>query len=147
MDNLTDLIKKEIKRQYGGVKAFAAQTGIPYGTINTSLYKGVGGSSFDFVMKICRLLGIRQVFNDEISQINGEYYSLVSKMEKLDARGIATVKAIIGVELDRCLGNRENEVVKSYNGIGHVESSDDHLKALIREVLEEQRKKSHEQSQ
>ena len=138
MDSLTELSKKEIRRQYGSVRAFAAATGIPHGTINTALFKGVGGSSFDFVMKICRHLGIRQAVNDEVSHVNDEYYALVSKMEKLDSQGIATVTAILNVELDRCSGNRDGGVIRNYNGIGHVDKGEEHLRQLIREVLDEQ---------
>ena len=144
MDTLTELIKKEIKRQYGSVKFFATQTGVPYGTINTALFKGIGGSSFDFVMRVCKLLGIKQIFSDEISQVNSHYYELVNKMETLDNQGIATVTAIINVEADRCSKGRKDEVIKNYNGIGHVDQTDEHIRALIREVLKEQKAESNE---
>ncbi|MBQ8092729.1 MAG: hypothetical protein IJ242_04045 [Clostridia bacterium] len=138
MNNLTELIKKEIKKQYGSLKRFAAETGISFGTINTAIHKDIGGSSFDFVMKICKDLGIKQIFDDDINQVSSRYYNMVKKLEMIDEQGIATIETIIDVEVERCK-NRENKgTVKRYNGVGYVGTTEDRIKELIREVLEEQ---------
>lgn len=137
MENLTELIKKEINSQYGSVKKFAAENGIPYGTINTALFRGVGGSSFDLILKVCRLLGIRQIFDDEITHVNRKFYEMVKKLENLDDQALATINSLIIVETERCGEKQEGLVVKGYNGIGYV-GTDERIKKLILEVLKEQ---------
>ena len=54
MDNLTKLVRDEITRQYRSVRQFAFAVDIPLSTINSALHNGVGGSSFDTVMRIQR---------------------------------------------------------------------------------------------
>ena len=58
MDNLTKLVRDEITRQYRSVRQFAFAVDIPLSTINSALHNGIGGSSFDTVVQICRTLGI-----------------------------------------------------------------------------------------
>ena len=59
MHNLTTIVREEIARQYRSVRQFAFAVGVPLSTINSALHNGVGGSSFDTVMKICNALNIR----------------------------------------------------------------------------------------
>lgn len=59
MDNLTKIVRTEISRQYKSVRQFALTVGIPLSTINSALHNGIGGSSFDTVVQICKVLGIR----------------------------------------------------------------------------------------
>lgn len=66
MENLTELIKAEIKRQYGSVKEFSAQTGIPMSTLNSAFPKGIESSSYELVMRVCDILKIKRVYDDEI---------------------------------------------------------------------------------
>ena len=42
MDELTTLIKNEIKRQYRSVRQFSMAIGVPQSTIVTALQKGIG---------------------------------------------------------------------------------------------------------
>ncbi|MBQ9010761.1 MAG: hypothetical protein IJ088_15755 [Clostridia bacterium] len=135
MENLTELIRTEIRRQYGTVKEFSAQTGIPMSTLNTAFPKGIEGSSYELVTRICTILGIKSIYDEEITYVNREYYDLVRQLESLDDQGLATIKSLLTVETTRC---KENAVVKAFNGVGHVTKSDERIKALIREVLEEQ---------
>ena len=58
MDKLTNIVRDEISRQYKSVRQFAFAVGIPLSTINRALHNGIGGSSFDTVVQICRTLGI-----------------------------------------------------------------------------------------
>ena len=58
MDKLTNIVRDEISRQYKSVRQFAFAVGIPLSTINSALHNGIGGSSFDTVVQICRTLGI-----------------------------------------------------------------------------------------
>ena len=52
MDSITILIRDEIKRQYKSVKKFSEVSGIPYSTLSNALTKGVGGTSYDTVIRI-----------------------------------------------------------------------------------------------
>lgn len=56
MDNLTKIVRTEITRQYKSVRQFAFAVDIPLSTINSALHNGIGGSSFDTVVHICRPL-------------------------------------------------------------------------------------------
>ena len=132
MENLTELIKAEIKRQYGSVKEFSAQTGIPMSTLNSACPKGIESSSYELVMRVCDILKIKRVYDDEITYLNREYYELVRKMECLDDQGLATVKALLAVESARCSGK---QIIKGFNGVGHVKIKDERLKDLIRELI------------
>ena len=64
MDNLTKVVRDEISRQYRSVRQFAFAVDIPLSTINSALHNGVGGSSFDTVMRICKILGIKAMSDD-----------------------------------------------------------------------------------
>ena len=66
MDEFTMLIKNEIKRQHKSVRQFAAAIDIPQSTIISALRKGIGGTSFDTVVKICTSLGIKLSMNSGI---------------------------------------------------------------------------------
>ena len=64
MDNLTKIVRAEIARQYKSVRQFAFAVNIPLSTINSALHNGIGGSSFDTVVQICRTLGIKAISDD-----------------------------------------------------------------------------------
>ena len=51
VDSITKLIKTEIKRQYKSVRKFSEESGIPYSTLSNALSKGIGGTSYDTVIK------------------------------------------------------------------------------------------------
>ena len=58
MDELTKLIKTEIKKQFRSVRQFSMYIGVPQSTIVTALQKGIGGTSFETIMHICDVLDI-----------------------------------------------------------------------------------------
>ena len=45
-----------ILNRYGSLRRFALDADIPYSSVLTILSRGIGGASFDTVMKICRTL-------------------------------------------------------------------------------------------
>ena len=65
MDTITQLIKTEIKRQYKSVRQFSEKSGIPYSTLSNALTRGVGGTSYETVIRICNLLQLKQVHDIE----------------------------------------------------------------------------------
>ena len=53
-----DYLKGLIIKRFGSIRKFAEYTGIASSTITSMLSKGVGGTSVDTVIKICKALGI-----------------------------------------------------------------------------------------
>ena len=118
MASITQLIKSEIKRQYGSIMKFSKESGIPYSTLSNALTKGVGGTSFDTVVKICKLLNIKQTFDNDIILLNQEFHDIYMMLTALDDRGVHTIKTVLTVEYDRCTGNESVPSIKAFNGIG-----------------------------
>ncbi len=120
MDSITKLIKDEIKAQYKNLAKFAEASGIPYSTLSNALAKGVGGTSYDTVVKICKMLGIQQSYDSDIVLFNREFHDFYTKLTQLDRQGIHTVCAILNAEYFRCTQDSEDPTVKGYNGIGYA---------------------------
>lgn len=138
MDSLTELIKSEIKKQYKTIKEFSFKTGIPMSTLNTAFPKGIETSSYELVMRICNILKIKRIYDDEVTYMNREYYDLVGKMKSLDDQGMATVKALLTVESARCKGAPINQNITV---VRCAEKTDERLKKLIRQIMMEEKKK------
>lgn len=142
MDSITELIKNEIKRQYRSVRKFSEISGIPYSTLSNALTKGVGGTSYDTVVKMCKLLDIKQTIDSDIILFNSQFHDIYTKLTTLDEQGVHTVNTVLKMEAERCAKASNNPVVKPFNGIGIASKSDtaidtEHIKSLIREVLED----------
>ena len=144
MDSLTELVKAEIKRQYGSIKEFSTRTGIPMSTLNTAFPKGIETSSYELVTRVCSILQIKRIYDDEITYVNRDFYDLVRELESLDEQGLATVRTLLTVEKNRC---KDKPVVIGYRGAAHVEKTDEHLKNLIRAVLAEEKKRNQTKEQ
>ena len=102
MDDLTRLVQEEIKRQYKSVRQFSFAVDIPLSTINSALHNGVGGSSFDTVMRICKILGIKAMSNDAALYLTDDTEKLLTQYAKLDDYGRHTVASVMQVEYERC---------------------------------------------
>ena len=107
MDSITELIKDEIKTQYKSLSKFSEATGIPYSTLSNALAKGIGGTSYDTVMKICQTLGLKQAFDSDLVLYNKEFYDIYTKLTALDDQGVHTVCAVLNVEYNRCKAEDE----------------------------------------
>lgn len=116
MDELTMTVKSEIKRQYKSVRQFACAMDIPQSTIISALRKGIGGTSFDTVVKICSALGIKLSMNSGIF-MDKEKSELLDYFGELDDRGKYTVKAVCNVELLRCRNVPVTSVVMALDRI------------------------------
>lgn len=51
-------LRNLILDRYASLRQFANDADIPYSTLMTLLSRGVGGASFDIVIRICKILGI-----------------------------------------------------------------------------------------
>ncbi len=137
MDNLTNLIKAEIHRQYGSVAKFSAASGIPYGTLGNALAKGVGGTAYDTVVKICNMLHIQQAHDNELILFNKDFHDIYQKLTELDSIGVHTVVSVLNVEHMRCTKTSDPEV-KGFNGIGYLVSTaandENRIRKLVKSV-------------
>lgn len=117
LDSITKLIKLEIKRQYKSVRQFSEKSGIPYSTLSNALSKGIGGTSYDTVIKICKLLNLKQAYDADLTIFNDQFYEICAMLAALDERGVHTVKTILSVEYNRCTNENVSPSVKGYNGL------------------------------
>ena len=68
MDNLTLLIKTEIKKQYKSVRQFAIEMEIPYSTLVTALDRGIEGMAYGTVIRMCDKLNLNPVDFSPLNQ-------------------------------------------------------------------------------
>ena len=142
MDSITALIKNEIKKQYKSVSKFSEISGIPYSTLSNALARGVGGTSYDTVVRICRLLNIKQACDSDLVLFNSEFQDIYSKLTQLDEQGVYTVCTVLNIEYNRCVNEDGGASVKAFNGIGYASSTDEafdpnRIKQLIKKVQED----------
>ena len=123
MDEFTILVKNEIKRQYKSVRQFSAAIDVPQSTIISALRKGIGGMSFDTVVKICSALGIKLSMNSGIF-MDKDKSELLETFGELDDRGRYTVKAVCNVELLRCRNVPVMSVVAALDRLQNNSSAD-----------------------
>ena len=100
MDEITVLIKSEIKRQYKSIRQFSQKSGIPYSTLSNALTKGIGCTSYNTVIKIFNLLDLKQSYAGAV------YQDIIGKLSALDELAIQMVKQVIKAEYDRCTRDR-----------------------------------------
>lgn len=101
MNELTKLIKTEIKKQFRSVRQFSMYIGVPQSTIITALQKGVGGTSFETVMHMCEVLNIKPVPGDNPVFLDREKRELLDRYARLDKAGKEAVRALAAIELLR----------------------------------------------
>ena len=101
MNELTKLIKAEIKKQFRSVRQFSMYIGVPQSTIITALQKGVGGTSFETVMLMCKVLNIKPVPGDNPVFLDGEKRELLDRYARLDDAGKKAVRTLAAIELLR----------------------------------------------
>lgn len=138
MDSITKMIKKEIKTQYKSVSKFSEVSGIPYSTLSNALSKGVGGTSYDTVVKICSLLGIKQAYDSDIVLFNSEFHDIYQKLTCLDEQGVHTVCAVLNAEYNRCSDEDDEAVAKGFKGIGYATAppafDEERVNSLVKKV-------------
>ena len=110
MDNLTKIIRSEISKQYRSVRQFAFAVGVPLSTVNSALNNGVGGSSFDTVLQICKALGIKALGDDAAFYLTEKTEDLLTRYAALDEFGRHTIDTVLRVEYERCAEMNKPEV-------------------------------------
>ena len=104
MDQLTALIKQEIKKQYKSVRQFTTYLDIPYTTIASALKNGVGGTAYDTVTKICHALDIQLINYQNPVLINQDVLNVLERYNSLDEKGMHAVRTMLEIEAARCAG-------------------------------------------
>ena len=117
MDSITNLIKTEIKRQYKSVRQFSEKSGIPYSTLSNALSKGIGGTSYDTVIKICNLLNLKHIYDADLTIFNEQFYDICQMLSELDEQGVHTVKTVLTIEHNRCANGISNGETRAFNGL------------------------------
>lgn len=117
MDSITLLIRDEIKRQHGSIKKFSEASGIPYSTLSNALAKGIGGTSYDTVLKICKLLNLKHIYDADLTIFNDKFYEICAMLSELDEQGVHTVKTVLTIEHNRCTNQEAASTVKAFNGL------------------------------
>jgi len=102
MDKLTQMVRAEIARQYKSVRQFAFAVNVPLSTINSALHNGIGGSSYDTVVHICKTLGIQAVSEDNTHYLTEDALRLLERYSQLDNYGRHTINSVMQVEYERC---------------------------------------------
>lgn len=123
MDSITELIKSEVKKQYKSVRQFSEKSGIPYSTLSNAFSKGIGGTSYDTVLKICKMLNLKQVYDADLTIFNDKFFEVCNMLSELDEQGVHTVKTVLTVEYNRCKSDKEESAVKAYNGLSFAGKS------------------------
>ena len=123
MDSITELIKAEVKKQYKSVRQFSEKSGIPYSTLSNAFSKGIGGTSYDTVLKICKMLNLKQVYDADLTIFNDKFFEVCSMLSELDEQGVHTVKTVLTVEYNRCKSDKEEPVIKAHNGLSFAGKS------------------------
>ncbi len=111
MDRLTEIISEEIKKQYKSIRKFSQDTGIAQTTIISALKKGIGGTAYDTVVKICSTLHIELVNYDSNIVMTNDVIDLTNMYNCLDEKGMHAVMAFTAMEYDRC--NNNNSYITS----------------------------------
>ncbi len=113
MDKLTEIVRAEIARQYKSVRQFAFAVNVPLSTINSALHNGIGGSSYDTVVHICKTLGIQSVSEESAHYLTDDALRLVEQYSCLDNYGRHTINSVMQVEYERCMENPRAKAKRS----------------------------------
>ncbi len=102
MEGLTPIIKKNIKTKYKSVRRFSEELGIPQSTVVSALKKGVSGTAFDTVCKMCSLLDIKLVEGMYPVSFDDDMKEIIEKSAYLDDAGKHALHTVLLMEYARC---------------------------------------------
>lgn len=142
MDNLTEVIAREIKKQYKSVRKFALSLGIPQTTVASTLKNGISGTGYATVVKMCEALDIKLVNFNSPLLADDKMVKMLEMMNTLDAQGLHTVETILYVEHMRC-ANKEIQVgnVAAFGGKSFKAKADERAETAAK-ALSNIKKKS-----
>lgn len=115
MDELTQLIKKNIKLKFSSTRRFSEELGIPQTTIVSAIKNGVSGTAFATVCKMCNALDIRLINGIYPVVVSDTTKNLIERLSKLDEKGIHTVSTVLEMEYIRCRAEAEAIAIAEKN--------------------------------
>ena len=115
MDELTQLIKKNIKHKFSSTRRFSEELGIPQTTIVSAIKNGVSGTAFATVCKMCNVLDIKLFNGIYPVVVSDTTRNLIEKLSKLDEKGIHTVSTVLEMEYIRCRTESDAVVIAEKN--------------------------------
>lgn len=89
------------------MRQFSEKCGIPYSTLSNALSKGIGGTSYETVIKICNLLNLKQAYDVDLTLFNEHCYEICTMLAALDEHAVHTLKTILSVEYERCTNGKK----------------------------------------
>lgn len=129
MNDLSELVLKEIKKQYKSVKSFAKELDIPHTTLVSALKKGIGSTAYVTVSKILDALSIKRTDDDMHIVMTDDVKNLMNMYSSLDEKGAHAVMAFTAMEFNRSKGNddyieraisKSNEIAQRKNSEGDI---------------------------
>lgn len=129
MENLSLTISEEIKKQYKSVKRFSEEIGIAQTTIVSAIKKGIKGTAYETVVKICEKLNIELVNYSSHIVMTNDVIDLINMYNSLDEKGAHAVMAFTAMEFNRSRGNDDyiERAVSKSNEIAEKKAFDNQL--------------------
>jgi len=98
-----------IKLKYRSLRNFSIESDIPNSTLNSMFKKGIGGTSFDTVLKVCSLLDCDVYsLNGEQNEISADDRNFFSKYLEMDERSKELVRMVTEHQLSSKIEIRES---------------------------------------
>lgn len=131
-------LKDFILQKYKSIRAFTHEADIPYSTIDTMFKRGIGGTSIDTVIKICKTLGIstddlavgkitplnRNDINIDNSLSTLGIKNLIYKYEDIDAYGKKIIDFIVNEEYKRTKEQQQKQQSTNSNNIVEISKTE-----------------------
>ncbi len=108
MNNLSEIIRDEIKKQYKSIRQFSIISGIPQTTLVSAVKNGIGGTAYETVIKICSLLHIELVNYDTHIVMTDDVINMINMFNSLDEKGEHAVMAFMTMEFERSNGTLDH---------------------------------------
>ena len=105
MNELSNIICEEIKKQYKSARKFADEIGIAQTTIVSAMKSGFKGTAYETVVKICEKLGIELINYSGHIVMTDDVINLINMYNSLDEKGAHAVMAFAAMEFNRSKGN------------------------------------------
>lgn len=115
MDELTQLIKKNIKLKFASTRRFSEELGIPQTTIVSAIKNGISGTAFSTVCRMCKALDIKLMDGIYPVVVSDTTKNLIERLSKLDDKGIHTVTTVLEMEYIRCKAEAEAIAIAEKN--------------------------------
>ena len=133
MDELTILIKKEIKSQYRSLRKFSASLGIPHTTLVSALKNGIGGTAYDTIVKICKALNIYTLNYDSYIVLSD--VEIMNKFFSLDVADQQAIKNLIDPRCKNCNGEFFVGNVAAFGGKSSKSITDKQEQKIVIDAL------------